>query len=152
MKRTNKLSASLEDYLKTIKILCDEKGFARVKDISIMVNVEMPSVTSALKSLKEKGLILYEKYGYIKLTPGGKKVSERIYNCHEKIKDFLEKILNIDSKTAEEEACKVEHVIKPHTFNRIASFLNFLDDYPEIGNSILESFNLYLEIESKSKK
>jgi len=148
--KNNELSATLENYLETIKILCDEKGFARVKDISIMVNVEMPSVTSALKSLKEKGLILYEKYGYIKLTPDGNKVSEKIYNRHEKLKEFFKKVLYIDSKTAEEEACKVEHVIKPHTFNRIVSFLNFLNEYPEISNSILESFKLYLEIESKS--
>lgn len=152
MKKSNELTKALEDYLEVIKLLCDKKGFARVKEISKTLNVEMPSVTSALRRLQEKGLILYEKYGYVKLTPGGNKVSEKIYNRHEKLKEFFKKVLYIDSKTAEEEACKVEHVIKPHTFNRIASFLKFLDDYPEIGNSILESFNLYLEIESKSKK
>ncbi len=150
MEEYNKLSAKLEDYLEAIKMLCNKKGFARVKEISKMLNVEMPSVTSALKRLKDRELILYEKYGYIELTPDGNKVSEKIYNRHENLKEFFKKVLYIDSKTAEEEACKVEHVIKPHTFNRIVSFLNFLNEYPEISNSILESFKLYLEIESKS--
>ncbi|GAH22461.1 unnamed protein product [marine sediment metagenome] len=108
-----------------------------------MLNVEMPSVTSALRRLQEKGLINHEKYGYVKLTSDGNKLSGKIYNRHEKIKDFIEKILNIDSKTAEEEACKIEHIIKPDTFKRMISFLNFLNEYPEIGDSILESFKLY---------
>jgi len=151
VKKSNKLSASLEDYLKTIKILCDDKGFARVKEISKKLNVEMPSVTLAIKSLKKKGLILQEKYGYAELTPNGNKVSEKICNRYKKIKKFLEKVLNIDPRIAKEEACKIEHLIKPHTFNRITSFLNYLNEYPEIGNSILESFKLFLEIESKTK-
>ncbi len=152
MKKSNKLTQALEDYLKVIKILCGKKGFTRVKEISKMLNVKMPSVTSALRRLQEKGLINHEKYGYVKLTSDGNKLSGKIYNRHEKIKDFIEKILNIDSKTAEEEACKIEHIIKPDTFKRMISFLNFLNEYPEIGDSILESFKLYLEIESKSKK
>lgn len=150
MKKSNGLTQALEDYLKVIKILCGKKGFTRVKEISKMLNVEMPSVTSALRRLREKGLINHEKYGYVKLTSDGNKISEKIYNRHEKIKDFLEKVLNIDSKTAEEEACKIEHIIRPDTFKRMILFLNFLNEYPEIGNSILESFKLYLEIKSKS--
>lgn len=149
--KNNKLSAALEDYLEAIRILCDKKGFARVKDISNMINVEMPSVTSALKRLRKKGLINYKRYGYIKLTSEGNIVSEKIYDRHKKLKEFLKKVLNINSKTAEEEACKVEHIIKPDTFKRVKSFLNFLNTYPEIGNSIIESFKLFLEIESKTK-
>lgn len=152
MEEYNKLSAKLEDYLEAIKMLCNKKGFARVKEISKMLNVEMPSVTSALKRLKDRELILYEKYGYIELTPDGNIMAGNIYNRHMKIKEFFEKLLDIDSKTAEEEACKIEHRIKPDTFKRMISFLNFLNEYPEISNSILESFKLYLEIESKSKK
>lgn len=152
MKKSNKLSASLENYLEAIKMLCDKKGFARVKEISKKLNVEMPSVNSAIKRLKKKGLILYEKYGYIKLTHNGNITSEEIYSKHKKIKEFFEKVLNIDSKMAGEEACKIEHSISPNTLDRILSFLNFLNQYPEIGKSILESFKLYLEIESKTKK
>lgn len=150
MEEYNKLSAKLEDYLEAIKMLCNKKGFARVKEISKMLNVEMPSVTSALKRLKDRELILYEKYGYIELTPDGNIMAGNIYNRHMKIKEFFEKLLDIDSKTAEEEACKIEHIIRPDTFKRMISFINFLNEYPEISNSILESFKLYLEIESKS--
>lgn len=151
MEEDNKLSATLEDYLESIKMLCDKKGFARVKEISKMLNVEMPSVTSALKRLKYKGLILYEKYGYIKLTSNGDIIARKIYNRHENIKEFFEKLLNIDSEIAEEDACKIEHSISEHTFNRVLSFLNFLNEYPEINKSIFDSFKLFLEIESKTE-
>lgn len=151
MEEDNKLSATLEDYLKSIKMLCDKKGFARVKEISKMLNVEMPSVTSALKRLKDKRLIVYEKYGYIKLTPDGNIIAGKIYNRHEKIKEFFEKLLNVDSEIAEDDACKIEHSISEDTFNRVLSFLNFLDEYPEINKSILDSFKLFLEIESKTE-
>jgi len=151
MEEDNKLSATLEDYLEAIKMLCDKKGFARVKEISKMLNVEMPSVNSAIKRLKKKGLILYEKYGYIELTPNGNIIARKIYNRHVKIKEFFEKLLNMDSEVAEENACKIEHSISEDTFNRILSFLNFLDEYPEINKSILDSFKLFLEIESKTE-
>jgi len=151
MEEDNKLSATLEDYLESIKMLCDKKGFARVKEISKMLNVEMPSVTSAIKRLKKKGLILYEKYGYIELTYNGNIIARKIYNRHVKIKEFFEKLLNMDSEVAEENACKIEHSISEDTFNRILSFLNFLDEYPEINKSILDSFKLFLEIESKTE-
>jgi DtxR family Mn-dependent transcriptional regulator len=110
----------------------------------------MPSVTSALKKLKDKRLIVYEKYGYIKLTPDGNITAKKIYKRHEKIKEFFEKLLNIDSEIAQEDACKIEHSISEDTFNRVLSFLNFLDEYPEINKSILDSFKLFLEIESKT--
>jgi DtxR family Mn-dependent transcriptional regulator len=151
MEEDNRLSATLEDYLESIKMLCDKKGFARVKEISKMLNVEMPSVTSALKRLKDRRLILYEKYGYIELTPDGNSIAGNIYNRHVKIKEFFEKLLNMDSEVAEENACKIEHSISEDTFNRILSFLNFLDEYPEINKSILDSFKLFLEIESKTE-
>jgi len=151
MKEDYKISATLEDYLEAIKMLCDKKRFARVKEISKMLNVEMPSVTSALKRLKNKGLILYEKYGYIELTPDGNIIAGNIYNRHVKIKEFFEKLLNIDSEIAEEDACKIEHSISADTFNRILSFLNFFDEYPEINKSISDSFKLFLEIESKTE-
>jgi len=151
MEEDNKLSATLEDYLEATKMLCDKKGFARVKEISKMLNVEMPSVTSALKRLKDKELILYEKYGYIELTPDGNIIARKIYNRHIKIKEFFEKLLNIDSEIAEENACKIEHSISEDIFNRILSFLNFLDEYPEINKSILDSFKLFFEIESKTE-
>lgn len=151
MEEDNKLSATLEDYLEAIKMLCDKKRFARVKEISKMLNVKMPSVTSALKRLKKKGLILYEKYGYIELTSNGNIIAKKIYNRHENIKEFFEKLLNIDSEIAEENACKIEHSISEDIFNRILSFLNFLDEYPEINKSILDSFKLFLEIESKTE-
>lgn len=151
MEEDNKLSATLEDYLEAIKMLCDKKGFARVKEISKMLNVEMPSVNSAIKRLKKKGLILYEKYGYIELTSNGNIIARKIYNRHVKIKEFFEKLLNMDSEVAEENACKIEHSISEDTFNRILSFLNFLDEYPEINKSILDSFKLFLEIESKTE-
>ncbi len=105
----NQLSQSLEDYLEAIYYLERKNRVARVKDIAEHLNVQMPSVTGAVRNLRERGLVDYEKNSFITLTASGMKAASSVYNKHRIIHTFLHNMLDVDSETAEEIACKIEH-------------------------------------------
>ena len=119
------LTAPMEDYIETIANLSNEKKVVRVKDIAKKLDIKMPSVTNALNKLKEKQLINYEKYGYVELTPEGEKVAERVCNKHSCLVDFFSDILRMNLKSANEEACKVEHHLSPGTMRQIQRLIEF---------------------------
>jgi DtxR family Mn-dependent transcriptional regulator len=123
-----KLSSNMEDYLEAIADLLKEKGIARVKDISKVLNVKKPSVAAALSTLSKKKLIVHEKYGYIELTSSGEKLAQDICERHEILFQFLTKILKVDPKIAGEEACKMEHSISPDTLKKFRQFLKRFDN------------------------
>ncbi|PIE05043.1 MAG: iron (metal) dependent repressor, partial [Spirochaetales bacterium] len=105
------LTPSMEDYLEAILILEEKNRVARVKDIAEMLSVQMPSVTGALKSLKSRGLVNYEKNSFINLTPSGMETAQAIFYKHKILVEFFSKALGLEGKHAEEEACLIEHAI-----------------------------------------
>ncbi len=122
------LSQSMEDYLEAIFEIDREKRAVRVKDVSKKLGVTMPSVNGALKNLESKGLIHHEKYEYIELTEKGQTMAAKIANRHRLISRFLSDCLGVNSETAEEDACRIEHVLSVETMNKLAKFMK---DYPE---------------------
>jgi len=118
------LTKSLEDYLEAIKILTISKKVTRVKEISELLNVKKPSVVNALNILKEKGYIKQEKYGYIELTNLGDKEATKIFKKHRILVRFLTNILKVSEDVAENDACKIEHVISDETLKKILKFLS----------------------------
>lgn len=122
---TNKinLSESLEDYLETILELQDTKTVARSKDIAEKLNIKRGSVTGMLKKLAENGLINYEPYGYVTLTPRGKKIATEIEKRHVFLKDFFLRVLKIDEAVAEKTACQMEHAMDSQTFKKFKDFI-----------------------------
>jgi len=121
----------MEDYLEAIVVIKKDKKVARVKDISRMMKVKTPSVTSALATLENNNLVIHEKYGYVELTPIGRKIAEDIRERHSMFRRFLMLILKIDPKTAEEDACRLEHAISPATFDKLTKFIEFVETCPE---------------------
>ncbi|MBZ4644309.1 MAG: DtxR family transcriptional regulator, Mn-dependent transcriptional regulator [Deferribacteres bacterium] len=124
----DKLTKNMEDYLEAILILEKKNRVARATDISEMLSVKKPSVTNALKFLSDKGYVNYNRYRGITLTKDGMKYAKEIYHRHQKIKEFLVKILNVDDAEAEENACRIEHVIDEHIFKKLSCFLDFILD------------------------
>ena len=106
-----KLSSSMEDYLEAIFHIVSEKQAARAKDIAKRLEVNNSSVTGALRSLSEKGLINYAPYDLITLTETGKAAAQNVVRRHKALKDFFIKILCAAEKEAEDTACKMEHAI-----------------------------------------
>jgi len=138
-----KLSSTMEDYLETILNLEKSKKFVRVKDIALKMDVKLPTVTSMLNNLAGKGLVNHEKYEYVELTKKGKRIAKDVYRRHVIFRDFLMSILNIDAKTAEEDACKMEHVVSPVTLERFVKFMEFVDTCPRGGSDWLLNFDQF---------
>ena len=139
----NPLTPTMEDYLEAIYNLSKEKRAVRVRDIAKRLGVKMPTVTSMLKTLSEKGMIDYEKYEFLELTGKGSDVGSEIDRRHEILRSFLTDILNITSDQADEDACKMEHAVSPTTFEAFVDFMEFIEHCPRGGASWLEYFNEY---------
>ncbi len=114
---------SMEMYLETVYLLERNEGHAHVADIAKKLEVSKPSVTKAMKSLKEKGLINKEPYGSITLTVKGLELSKKIFIRHELITRFLECSLELSPAEASENACKMEHVISDAMMTSIEAYL-----------------------------
>lgn len=113
---------SSEDYLEAILMLRNEKGYARSVDIAARLNVTKPSVSFAMKRLRENGYILMDEESLITLTDKGREIAERIYERHTTLSAFLER-LGVEAETAREDACKIEHDISDESFAAVKRFL-----------------------------
>ena len=139
-KSKKKLTSVMEDYLESIFDLDMKKKVVRVKDIAKEMNVKMPTVTSMLKSLSRKGLVEYEKYEYVELTKTGRAVGKEMRHRHEVLFKFLTEILNIEAKTADGEACKMEHTLSADTLQSFVDFMAFIQTCPRSGDQWLDFF------------
>lgn len=145
-KEKQKISSSREDYLEAIYILDKKNNRVRVKDVSKLLNVTMPSVHQAIHILVENGLVTHQNYGGIKLTEKGRKVGKDIYYKHTLLTKFMTDILGVDKDLAEEDACRLEHFISKDSFSRIVSFIEFFESYPlEEKPNWLKSFNYFVK-------
>ena len=142
MARKN-LTSVMEDYLEAIFDLDKEKKVVRVKDIAKRMDVKMPTVSSMLKSLNDRGLVNYEKYEYVELTKAGADVGKEMRRRHEILLKFLTEILQIEFRTADEEACKMEHALSGDTLDSLTDFMEFIQVCPRAGESWLEYFEEY---------
>lgn len=118
-----KIQQSAEDYLEAMLILQEKHGYIRSIDIAKHLGVTKPSVSYAVKRLRESGYINMEANGPITLAPAGYKIAKRIYERHKALTAFLEK-LGVSKEQSEEDACKIEHVISHETYVAICDFLN----------------------------
>lgn len=139
------LTPVMEDYLEAIFGLDSDEDIKaiRVRDIARKLNVKMPSVTSMLKVLNDRGLVKYEKYEYLELTEQGKAVGREIKKRHHILKRFLTRVLNIDGVTADEEACKMEHALSSSTMDTLTAFMDFIQICPRAGDDWVERFQAY---------
>ena len=112
---------SAEDYLETILILKERKGVVRSIDIARELNFSKPSVSVAMKKLRENGYLEVDGEGYITLLPPGAEIAQRIYTRHRLLTRFLEG-LGVSPENAAADACKIEHDISAESFERIVSF------------------------------
>ena len=122
---TEPLSASLEDYLEAVLHLEDAKDSAHVKDIARRLGVKMPSVTGALRSLAEKELVNYRPYEAVTLTRRGREIASEVSNRHSALTDFMREVLGLEPTAAEENACRIEHVVDDIVLERLAAYLDF---------------------------
>jgi DtxR family Mn-dependent transcriptional regulator len=118
-----KLSPSKEDYLKVIHLLNDQSIGVRVKDIAGKMDITMPSVSCAMKSLEKQGLVSHSRYDLVDLTPRGTRIAKAIYRRHCIISEFLSNVLEVDTEIADRDACVMEHHISSETLDKFVHFL-----------------------------
>ncbi len=114
------LYESGEDYLEQILMLLEKKGHARSVDIAAGLNVSKPSVSVAMKKLKENGYINMSEDSLISLTDKGYAIARKIYDRHQKLTGFLIQ-LGVPEDIARADACKIEHDISDETFRAICA-------------------------------
>ena len=117
-----KLRKSAEDYLEAMLMMKEKHGFIRSVDVSEHLGVTKPSVSYAVKHLRESGHIVMDRDGFITLTDAGMEIAADIYNRHKKLTHFFTAI-GVDPETAREDACKVEHDLSAETFNAICRYV-----------------------------
>lgn len=111
---------SAEDYLEMILMLSEKQGAVRSVDIAMALSVSKPSVSVAMKRLREDGYITMSKGrgNFIALTDSGMEIARRIYDRHKALTQILIRI-GVDPETAQSDACKVEHDISVQTYEAI---------------------------------
>lgn len=117
------VNESAENYLETILMLSKTHPVVRSVDIAEELGFKKSSVSVAMKNLREKEHITVTKEGFIYLTETGLKIAEMIFERHELITRWLVG-LGVDEKIASEDACRVEHVLSPESFEAIKKHLN----------------------------
>ena len=118
------LTASLEDYLEIIYILQQGESGVGITDISRELKISKPSVTKAIGILRAEELVIQEKYGKITLTEKGVLAAEEVYKKHKILSKFINKVLGVNERTAEIDACKMEHVLSAETLLGMKKYLN----------------------------
>ena len=116
------LHESGEMYLETILILKNQNEYVRSIDIAHTMDFSKPSVSRAIKLLKESQLIVVDDKGYIDFTDKGRRIAEKVYGRHQILTEFLVSI-GVSAKQAEEDACRIEHIISDETQQCIQNFL-----------------------------
>ena len=112
-----------ENYLETILLLQRQNGFVRSVDVAGALNYTKASISRAMRILKEQGFVEIARSGLITLTEEGRRRAEGIYERHLCITQFLMQVLGLDLKTADADACRIEHVISEETFQRIRAHI-----------------------------
>ncbi len=113
-----KILESAENYLETILILHKRNGQVRSIDIVNELDYTKPSVSIAMKHLRENGFIEMDRGGYITLLESGRDIAEKMYERHTLLSKWLMS-LGVSPETATEDACRIEHVLSAETFDAI---------------------------------
>lgn len=116
-----KIHESAEDYLEKILMLREQKGSVRSIDIAVAMGFSKPSVSIAMKNLRENGYISVDADGFITLEEPGLEIARRIYDRHRKLTAFFV-ALGVDPDIAAHDACKIEHDLSEETYSRMIAF------------------------------
>lgn len=118
----HKSEESVEDYLETILVLSTRQPEVRSIDIATEMHFSKPSVSVAMKNLKNRGYITVTDDGFIHLTTNGRRLAESVYERHSILSAWLTR-LGVDPSVAAADACRMEHDISPESFEAIKTYI-----------------------------
>jgi len=140
-----RLNSTEETYIETIDALIRTLGYAAVTDIAKELDVKSPSVTSMLKKLDSVGFVKYTPYRNVTLTQGGKDLASFLRKRQKPLQAFLV-MLGVSAEVAEDDACKIEHILHASTLDELSKFVGYVQSAQ--GKGLLEEFKKY----EKTKK
>lgn len=114
---------SSEDYIEAVYVLSGDSG-VRITDVATFLKVSKPSVHNALHKLITLGWAVQKNYGTIALTMDGEKVASGVYKKHLAVKKLLTDVLGVSEKTANDDACQIEHCISEETTQKLLKFIS----------------------------
>ncbi len=120
------VSASAQDYLEAIFRITTRNRVARSRDIAQALGVTKSSVTTALKQLSASGLVNYDPYSYVTLTREGEQIGRSVEARHRFLAEFLESVLGVSAERADQNACRIEHVLDEEVYTRLTGFAAYL--------------------------
>ena len=118
------LSSSMEDYIEMIYRLSEKSDEVRVSELSSALNVQPPSTTKMIRRLAKENYVIYERYGFIKLTEKGKEVGSKLLERHRIIFEFL-KCIGVKENILEQTEI-IEHAVNDEVLNKIDELTKFL--------------------------
>jgi DtxR family transcriptional regulator, manganese transport regulator len=130
-KKNRRNSSAVEDYLERILELIDSKGYARVVDIATSLKISQASVSNMVQRLDAEGLLKYEKYRGLVLTPAGETLARNITRRHQLLTDFLT-LLRLDKQVIHHDVEGMEHHISPPTLRAIEALTAQLKRRPAL--------------------
>ena len=139
------LTPTLEDYLQAIYRIEREQKVARPRDIAKAQNVASSTVTAALQSLAERGMVNYEPYELITLTEEGRERADQLATRHHIVRNFLEDILGLEARQAAATACDMEHAVDRQALERFVCFLAFIQRHSPAGVNWLDAFRRFIQ-------
>jgi DtxR family Mn-dependent transcriptional regulator len=145
MKKSKRLTESLENYLCAISDIEKESGAARVKDISASLSIGASSVSEAMKLLEKKEFINYKPYGVITLTKTGQKLVEEKKNRSDVISKFLREVLLVDENDVAASARSIEYSMNEDVLNRFVKLLTFMQSCSCKEPKWIKSFKYYVQ-------
>ncbi len=135
------LTSNMEDYLEAVFHIVSTGKPARMKDIARAVGVRIASVSGAVRTLVDKGLVEHEGFGHVELTDAGAELARKIVRRHEVLTSFLADVLGVGGKLADDVACKMEHTVGPEVTERLVRFTEFVQTCPRAGQQWLAKFH-----------
>ncbi len=123
-------SESTEDHLERIQELLDSKGYARVTDIALALNLSRSTVSNMVRRLAARGYVNYERYRGFTLTPSGRQVADHIKARHQTLTRLLD-LMGLDAETIQAEVEGIEHHLKPRTLAQFARLVHYWEKHPD---------------------
>lgn len=125
-----KIQESAENYLEAIYMISKTHPYVRSIDIAGELGFSKPSVSVAMKNLRENGYIVVDSQGHITLTPAGQDIADTMYERHTLLSNWLV-YLGVDPKTAAEDACRMEHTLSVKSFDAIKTHIMQGNELPK---------------------
>lgn len=139
----HEITHSMAHYLTTLHKLHEERGYARVSDVAKDLEVTKGSVSTQMKHLKEKGLVIEDENRFLQLTPEGEGIAREVIHNREILIQFLESVLGVEPVQAETDACKIEHLLSRETSHQLLAMVQLLQSDDPHATAFLDSFKAY---------